>query len=108
MVGAIVQGGLYASYRIAGQYAFHHTVMQALFDMRNKVSRHSATDNLVDKDKIIILGIARFKGDPYVTELAAAAGLFLMTALGTGRFTDGFTVWHLHGFKVYADAKFLL
>ena len=108
MVGAIVQGGFYAGYRIAGQHAFNHTVLKAFFDRRDKVSRHSAANDLVDKDKIIIWSIARFKGDPYVTELAAAAGLFLMTALSAGGFTDGFTVRHLHGFKVYAHAEFLL
>ena len=79
MVLAVVQRGLYAHHRIAGQHAVHHGLAQALFDGGDVLLRHHAADDRVDKLEVHAL-VRRLKPHLHDAELAAAAGLFLVLA----------------------------
>ena len=107
MIGAVVQRGLNAGNRIAGQHAVLHTFFEALFNRRNKVARYGPADDLVDKTEIVVRVRHWIKFDKDVTVLAAAAGLFLVFAFGVRALLDGFAVRHLHRRELDVDVEFL-
>ena len=91
MVRAEVQRGLEEHNRITGQNALADAVAQTLFDRRDEVLRHAATNGLVGEDHLFGLGL-RLKADINIAKLAMAAGLLLMTAVDLDLFLDGLAV----------------
>ena len=104
MVGAVVQHGLQADERVAGEHALLHGVAQALFDGREEVFRHAAAKDFFFKDHVIGL-VLRLKADPDVAELAAAAGLLLVAAVGLDLALDLLTVSDAGGLELGLDAE---
>ena len=84
VVLAVVEGDLDVDHRVAGEEALDHGRAHALLDRRDEVARDGAADDLVDELEALAARQGR-DFHPGVGELAAAAGLLLVLALGLGR-----------------------
>ena len=91
MIGAVIQGGLQPHQGIAGQHALVGGLPQALFHGGEEVLGDAAAEDLFGEDHVLglILGL---KADPHVAELAGAAGLLLVAAMGLHLFLDGLPI----------------
>ena len=67
MVGAVVQSGLQADQRVAGEDALDYCVAQTLFDGGEEVLGDGAAEDFLREDHIVLL-VLRLEADPNVTE----------------------------------------
>lgn len=81
MVAAVIELCMQTHHRIASQNTLADVFTQALFHGRNEVARHHAADHSILKLEVNAGVADGRKLDPYVAELAMAAGLLLMTSL---------------------------
>ena len=104
MVGAIIQHGLQADERVAGEHALLHGVAQALFDGREEVFRHAAAEDFLGENHVVglVLGL---EADPDIAELAAAAGLLFVAAVGLDLALDLLAVSDAGGLELGLDAE---
>ena len=96
VIGAVIQHGLQVHHGITGQRTVDAGLTQALFHGGEEVLGHGAAEHFLGKDHFLRLGVG-LKADPHVTELAAAAGLLLVTALLLDHLADLLTVRHTDG-----------
>ena len=80
---AVVQRRLEVDHRVAGDRALLGDVAHALLDARPELARHRAADDACVANSTPAPGIG-LDLEPDVAELAAAAGLLLVPALGLG------------------------
>ena len=104
MVGAVIQHGLQANERVTGEHTLLHGVAQTFFNGREEVFRHAAAEDLLGEDHVVGL-ILRLEADPDVTELAAAAGLLLVAAVGFDLGLDLFAVSDARRLELGLDAE---
>ena len=99
VVGAIHQGGLQEHHRIARQHTVLARLPQALLHSGEEVLRHTAAEHLLGKDHLLAL-VLGLKDNMHIAELAAAAGLLLMTALLAHLLADLLAVGHPGGIQL--------
>ena len=87
MIGAIVKDGLEVHDGITRERAVDAGLAQTLFDRGEEVLGDAAAEDFLGEDHLFAL-LVGLEADPNVTELAAAAGLLLMTALLGDRLAD--------------------
>ena len=104
MVAAVQQSGFQAHHRIAGQHAVGSGLAQALFHCGEEVLGHAAAEYLLLEYQLF--AVAGLELDPHIAELAVAAGLFLVTALGLELLADGFAVGDPGRGQLHLDAEF--
>ena len=109
MVGAIVQGSLQADHGITGQRALLNGFLNALLNGGVEVLGDGAAEDFLGEDHVVLL-LLRLEANPDVAELAAAAGLLLVTAVSLYLLLDLLPVGDLrriqHG--VHAEAALQL
>ena len=109
MVGAIVQGSLQADHGITGQRALLNGFLNALLNGGVEVLGDGAAEDFLSEDHVVLL-LLRLEANPDVAELAAAAGLLLVTAMSLYLLLDLLPVGDLrriqHG--VHAEAALQL
>ena len=90
VIGTIVQGGLQVHYRVTGQHTVLHSLPQALLHGGEVVLGHSAAHDFLAELHLFL--VAGLEADPYIAELAVAAGLLLVAALDLHLLADLLTV----------------
>ena len=106
MVRPVVHGHLDVHHGIARQKALGHGVLHALVDGRQKAARDLAAHDLVDE--LVALPLVGLEAQPAIAELARAARLLLVTALGLGHLADRLAVRNAHRHKARLHARLLL
>ena len=104
VIGAIVEHALEVDDRIAGERAVDHGFAQALFHGGEEVLGHAAAEHFLGEDHLLAL-LVGLEADPDIAELAAAAGLLLMTALLLHGLADLFTVGNARGVELGVHAE---
>ena len=104
MIGAIIKDGFEVHDGITRERAVDAGLAQTLFDRGEEVLGDAAAEDFLGKDHLFAL-LVGLEADPNVTELAAAAGLLLMTALLGDRLADLFTVGHARRVEHDLDAE---
>ena len=94
MVLAVVELDAEVDHRVAGEEALPPDLLDALLDGRDEVARDRAAVDVVHELEVLAAG-QRLDADPAVGELAVAAGLLLVAAMGLGRARDGLAVGDL-------------
>ena len=107
MIGTIVASHADAGERIARDHAVLHGLLDALIHGGNERARDATAHDLVDE---LVLGAVEQRLDTQVAiaELAGAAGLLLMTALGGGHATDGLAIRNAQRNDVRGDLGTIL
>ena len=106
VVAAVQQRGLHADHRVTGQHTVLGRLADALFNSGEEVLRYAAAEHVLGK--LDVLALDRLELDPDITELAVAAGLLLVAALGLAALADGLAVGHARGFQRDLDTELIL
>ena len=100
MVGAEVKSCLDAYHGITCDKTLCDALAKTLFNCGEVVLGNCAADNFVRCEYEFFFACIGLETDPYVTELAVAAGLLLMTSLLLNSLADGFSVSNSGNCKV--------
>ena len=102
----VAEGCLQTDNGITGKGTLEDRFAQTLFNCGEEVLGNGAADNLLGKLEAVAVDM--LKSDPNIAELAAAAGLLLMSALDIGGLADGLSVCDLGNGEVDLNAEFIL
>ena len=102
VVGAVVAGNLHVDHGVAGQDALGEGLLDALVHCGDVLARNLAAHDLVE-ELIAAAGVG-LEAQPAVAELAGAARLLLVAALGAGSLANGLTVGDAQGLEDGLDA----
>ena len=106
VIAAVQQGGFQADHRVTGQHTVLGRLADALFNSGEEVLRYAAAEHVLGK--LDVLALDRLELDPDITELAVAASLLLVAALGLAALADGLAVGHARGFQRDLDTELIL
>ena len=98
VVAAVVDGGLEVDDGVAGEVAARGRLDDALFDGGDEVARDGAAEDFVGELEAAAAGQG-LHADFAVAELAVAAGLLFVAAVGLGLAADGFAIGNLGRFE---------
>jgi hypothetical protein len=104
VVAAVDERHAHALHRRTGEVAVLQRLLDALVDRGTETLRDDATDDLVD-ELVPDAFLHRLDLDVAVAELAAAAGLLLVPAVGAGLALDRLDVRHARLVQLHLDAE---
>src|ERR687898_234865 len=107
MKRAVVEAHLHVNHGVAGDVPPSHRLDDSLLHCRDELARDGAADDAVLELEARAPG-QRGELDPGVSELAPAAGLLLVAALGLGRAHDRLHKRHLRWSRLHLDPVAML